>query len=541
MSKVCSSSRHRIACLGWLSFLLSISLLFSSTVGAAGVTDVTYKRFNYASFAGPEPTTFGSTKPKGVSGTFDFVTDTGSTTLKFSKPASLIYVSRSPDSSTIKGVCITDSGETLSLDTSLGARYYVSPSVPANSIKCSMNTTGKYDSKYAVTGYESSGKKENLKVQPTEKAPVTPIKPDTKPGAMGFGYKSYYFPSRDNYRVDYWGYSKDAVTLHIEFRASSGAHYTKSYKLADGIDILYLTCNGNYEITLLDGSGAVKHSIPPISTDKISNPQCSSGIENKVRNDLNAGLSVSGCGPEETKKATMYWDQDGSAAYEIWKDGQRIGTTQNTHYQVDDPKGSYTIIGDGGKESDVNVPADISNGTNALNEVAKAICECINDLQPVLNEIRDNTADAVVQLQIANGNLNHIGNVLEDINRHLTPTVNVQRPSVHIPSLSDFKPDHTVPPPYKDNNTYFRSNGVEPSPGPLPQAPEPAKEWKDHSGNVIMQQPEIKKDQEMKVDPVMKQDQVMTQDPVPIREPEMKADPPMVQDTTQYQLRWKSP
>ncbi|GAV16089.1 hypothetical protein [Paenibacillus sp. NAIST15-1] len=515
---------------------------------------------NFASFnSGQVPTTFGSTKPKGVSGTFDFVTNTGSTTLNFPNPASIIYVSRSPDSSTVKGVCTTDSGETLNLDTPFGGKYYVTPSVPANSIQCQMTTTGKNDAKYVVHSYESAGKKENLNVQPTAKAPVTPIKPDTKPGSMGFGYKSYYFPSRDNYRVDYWGYDKSAETLHIEFTSSSGTHYTKSYKLADGIDILYLTCNGVYDITLRDASGAVKHTIPSIRTDKISSPACSSGIENKVRNDLNAGLSVSGCGPEEEKKATMYWDQDGSSSYEIWKDGQKIGETSNTHYQVEDPKGSYTIIGGGGKESDVNVPADITSGTNALNEVAKAICECINDLQPVLSEIRDNTADAVVQLQIANGNLNHIGNVLEDINRHLTPTVDVQRPSVHIPSLNDFRPDYLPNGTYKDNNIYFRPNGVEPSPPSFPQAPEPTKEWKDANGNVVRQQGEMTKDPllkqdsvlkqdpvpakqpEMKQDKPLQQDSVLKQDPIPIRQPEMKRDAPMVQDTKQYQVRWKSP
>ncbi|MCY7487907.1 hypothetical protein [Paenibacillus alvei] len=432
---------------------------------------------------------------------------------------------------------MTDSGEVIELK----SRYYFSPKVPTKTIKCQMTTTGRWNSKYVVNSYVSGGKKENLKVQSTVKAPIQPIKPDTKPGAMGFGYKSYYFPSRDNYRVDYWGYGKDAETIHISFTSASGTPYEKSYRLADGIDILYLTCNGVYDITFLDSSGAVKHTIPTVKTDKITKPQCSSGIENKVRNDLNAGLSVSGCGPEESKEATMYWDQDGSSSYEIWKDGQKIGETGNSHYKVDDPKGSYTIVGSGGKESDINVPADITSGTNALNEVAKAVCECINDLQPVLNQISDNTSDAVVQLEIANGSLNHIGNLLEDINRHLRPTVDVKRPSVHIPSLSDFKPDHAVPPPYKDNNTYFRPNGVEPSPGPLPQAPEPAKEWKDHSGNVIMQQPEIKKDKEMKIDPVMKQDKEMSRDPVPVRQPEMQRDPPMKQDTTQYQLRWKSP
>ncbi|MFP3786554.1 hypothetical protein, partial [Burkholderia sp. SIMBA_024] len=87
------------------------------------------------------------------------------------------------------------------------------------------------------------------------------------------------------------------------------------------------------------------------------------------------------------------WQPNPSAvSYDIYKDGQKIDTVTDPTYPLPG-EGSYSVVardqsGNVIGVSDINSRVVESTSGNQ----AEAICQCIEKLRPVLEEIRDNTS-----------------------------------------------------------------------------------------------------------------------------------------------------
>lgn len=147
----------------------------------------------------------------------------------------------------------------------------------------------------------------------------------------------YYVPYLDQYRLDY-AYNSADVRYELVFTGDGGQVFTGVYNFPP-TGIHYLTCNGDYRMNFYNSAGQIVHTLGPITTSMIRNPTCSSyadGVSGK--NDLNA-------------KATQVGDNDykmdwgsapGAVNYQIWKDGQLVGSTPGNTYETG--KGSISIV-----------------------------------------------------------------------------------------------------------------------------------------------------------------------------------------------------
>lgn len=126
-----------------------------------------------------------------------------------------------------------------------------------------------------------------------------------------------YQSHRDEYRLDWLNLPPDVATFEMKYVSADGNQYDKTWDYT-GNDILYLTCNGMYDLYFYDSSG---DSYPP-----------------EYINDLNIQTFNDGNGTH-----SLEWDSIPNAIeYEIYKDGQLVGTTNDTQYTTDE-EGAYTV------------------------------------------------------------------------------------------------------------------------------------------------------------------------------------------------------
>lgn len=147
----------------------------------------------------------------------------------------------------------------------------------------------------------------------------------------------YYVPYLDQYRLDY-AYNSADVRYELVFTGDEGHVFTGNYEHKP-TGIHYLTCNGEYRMRFYNSSGSIVHTLGPVYTTQIINPTCSSYADGvSGANDLNAKATDMGDG-----KYHLDWSSLPNAdRYEIWKDGQREGTTTGNSYETG--KGSVSIV-----------------------------------------------------------------------------------------------------------------------------------------------------------------------------------------------------
>lgn len=531
-----------------LVFLPLLSLfLFPSSMQAAN--DVYLEDYYYAHV------------PKGVSGTFPFKTKSGSTSFTFPEATSGIFPFKAKNSTHYKVRCELN-GEMKTVTVATG-HLHADPK--QKTYRCEIETNGEIEA-YASVNYGG----DQLNMETRYHLGAAPTQPgDGSGGTTGPGngnggtdpgngssfanYKFYYTDWRDQYRLDIWDMPSSTQKVRLRFTSSSGIEYDREFSVDEIGGTLYLTCNGSYQLHFLNDSGSVVSSVNNLTTGKIQSPTCESFPEPFPRDDLGANVTLPGCSPVEPGSGlpkVKWTDVPGAESYDVYKDGQLIGTTTDTEYELPGD-GSYTIIGrdkEGNPvgESDVNTPW-IGSGNDSS---ANTICQCIEDLKPVLEEIRDNTQPIHDDLQAirdelvqANDQLQQANSSLDEIIRQITPTQEYELPRpIEKPGLYD--PGDVMDKPYQNDQTYFQDAGDAATPDAMPVAPEP-ENWEQDGVRLdqddpIKPDPEMKRDEEMKKDADLKKEPDMQRDEVLKRDPEMIKGPDLKVQQEDYDLRWKS-
>lgn len=173
-----------------------------------------------------------------------------------------------------------------------------------------------------------------------------------------FFYESY----RDEYRLDYWSYPSSVSSVYIHFTSPDGSTYDSNYDSSALTGIFYFTCTGTYDFYLKDANGINQSSIIGLSTSSIVNGSCTSHAAGTIRNDLGVKATETGGG-----NYTLEWTPNGSSNYEIYKNGNMIGTTSSATATVSG-SGSYTVKASDGAESDINLNGGC-NGCTLITEM----------------------------------------------------------------------------------------------------------------------------------------------------------------------------
>ncbi|RJG23301.1 hypothetical protein [Paenibacillus thiaminolyticus] len=499
--------------------------------------------------------------PAGASGTFPFTTKSGATSITFPEATQGINAYKANNTTHYKVRCEVG-GEWKNVTVATG---HLKADPKQKSYRCELETDGEVEAYGAVRWagdvlhMETRYYLEGTPTNPGDGSdgttgPGSGPGPGTDPGGKPFDkFKYYYTDWRDQYRLDFWGLPTNAKQVRLHFTASSGAQYDREWPIDEVGGTLYLTCNGRYQLQFLDSSGSVISTVDDLSTGQIQSPTCESYPDPYPRDDLGAEVTMPACtdpSPGSGLPKVTWTGVPGAESYDIYKDGQKIGSTTDTEYDLPGD-GSYTIIGrdrDGNPvgESDVNTPWLGTGGDS----VADAICKCIEDLKPVLEEIRDNTQPIHDDLQLIHGDLlvtndqlQQANGSLREIIRQLTPTREYQLPKPIVkPDLYD--PGDVMDRPYQNQQTYFRDAGDAATPDAMPAAPEP-KNWEHdgvrlHQDSPITPDPVMKRDEDMKKEPDMRREPDMQLDEVLTPDPEMVQDNPLQMQDEEYKLRWKS-
>lgn len=170
-----------------------------------------------------------------------------------------------------------------------------------------------------------------------------------------------YVSWRNEYRTDFaWPSISQWDTMRVYFETPSGVPYDLSYPQSQASPIFYLTCNGTYQY-FFESGGSVRYWTKQIVTTSIINPPCSSyGEGGGSRNDAGAYYSQNGNGGYD-----VFWgDIPGAASYDVWKDGELIGTVPaggGSYNQTIPGTGGVSIVGMDGNgnyvgHSDLQVP-----------------------------------------------------------------------------------------------------------------------------------------------------------------------------------------
>lgn len=363
--------------------------------------------------------------------------------------------------------------------------------------------------------------------------------PDGSIGGVDVPHKFFYQDYKDQYRLDFWDAPSSSAKVRLLFTSPSGTPHERNWPYDQVGGTLYLTCQGTYNVVFEDASGRSVGKIENLETTQIQSGLCASYPDPFPKNDLNANVEKSGCTQDPSTGTTkVTWEpHPGAAYYDIYKDGQKVDSTTGTEYDLPSD-GSYSVVAKDGSgnlvgESDVNTHFidPVGNGD------ADAICQCIRDLAPILEEIRDNTGEIIVKLDETNRQLQQVNDNLQKVLNQITPKKEYPLPApVKKPEL--YKPDPVMDQKYNPTGPTFTDQGEAPAPDAMPAAPEPDA-W-EYNGVKLSPDAEIGKQVEMsKGNEQVKQPDIV-QEPVPTQDAPLKQDTPMTQDKTVYPLRWKS-
>lgn len=348
--------------------------------------------------------------------------------------------------------------------------------------------------------------------------------------SSGVQYYNTFMDSRNEYRLDYWGYSNNASMIHVKFVNSEGSVWESDFPSVTGI--FYMTCNGIYDVTLLNGSQLVVGSINGLDTSMISNGTCSSYSADTPRDEL--GVQTV---PQGFNTTLVSWTDLGTGTtYSILKDGALYKQTGDVSTIVTG-NGSYTVIAKSNNgsvlgESDFQLRNSESDST-CTNE---GICACIETLKPLLSAINENTNGILTKVTDLLEETQGMHDTLKEFKNQFITETDYPVKSTNdytIPTLDDYKPLEQ-PSVFTDTTTYFTDQGDAEAPPAFPVAPEPTLNWTTHTGEQITQQPVPTRS------PVMTKQPNLVKSPNLEKSPSLNRDPVMERDTTQYELRWKS-
>lgn len=239
---------------------------------------------------------------------------------------------------------------------------------------------------------------------------------------------------------------------------------------------------------------------------------------------------------------------------------------------------NYLSFAEGELDGDVTVIAYNQAGQPIAQATTNAcftqLCNCIRELIPVLDAIDSNTGYMISQLsnlvgisdqirsiasQIRNdtssivsntsqivSNTNQIANNTRGILDELQTFRNYTAPSVSdysFPTIEQNKPPMRETK-FEDTNTYFRDQGDDSAPPPLPTAPEPTDQWNDGKGGIVRKQAPMKPNEVLKKAPSLTKDSVLTKDSILQKDrvldksPSLKRDAPMKKQVEQGTFIW---
>lgn len=386
--------------------------------------------------------------------------------------------------------------------------------------------------------------------------------------------KFYYLEHRDSYRLDLWQNPSKSTSVKIIFTADSGLKYERIWPIDEVGGTLYLTCKGKYDLQFLNDKGRIIKTARNFKTPEIKNSVCTSFPEPVPKDDLNAKVELPACsggvGNDDLPKAS-WTAKDGADHYDIYKDGEKVGTTTGTEIKLPGGGGSYTIVA---KDPSGNVVGESDVNTNYIDSINgsgsnSSVCACIAELSDVMDEIGSYVysihedlhetnkllGDVKDKLDGVNDRLDGVKDALDEVVRQITPTREYPLPKpIQTPEL--YKPSDVMDQKYENKKTYFTDQGDAPVPDAMPIAPEPA-DW-EVNGQKMKPQAEIKPDTPLISEPVLNQDAVLQKEadlkadsaliPDPVlkqnevipKDPELKADQYMEADQQEYELRWNS-
>lgn len=328
---------------------------------------------------------------------------------------------------------------------------------------------------------------------------------------------SVYWSALDQYRVDYVPPKLSVAFYELNFYGANGQYYHAVYNFAP-TGIHYLTCNGDYNLKFYDSSGGVIASTSQIQTTLIKNPTCSSYPNTpQGRNDLNINVSQGDNG-----NANLSWDkQSGAVTYQIWKDGQLVGTTDQLNYQTPG-NGQVTVVAVDSNGNELG-KSDVRFDESDYKTCADLVCQCISQLKDINAQILDSVRLTNGLLATLNATATEINNnvlvsndLLRKLLEQITPTISIGYAGINDDfkqRLENYKPDNLPSQKFEDNTVYFNESDypVIESPPPLPKPPEPDDHW-TLDGNQISKELPLKPDLPMNKDRVMNKDQVLKKD-----------------------------
>jgi hypothetical protein len=148
----------------------------------------------------------------------------------------------------------------------------------------------------------------------------------------------YYAPWRDEYRMDYVRWAPGTYKyLRGTFYGSSNQYYEKDWTNATGI--MYLTCNGTYKFYYIGFSDEILGEMQEMITTNIANPTCDSYQDDGAQNDLDINYT------DQDGSYDLDWSPlPGASSYLIYQDGEIVGNTTDTNYNIPAPGGSVTVV-----------------------------------------------------------------------------------------------------------------------------------------------------------------------------------------------------
>lgn len=203
---------------------------------------------------------------------------------------------------------------------------------------------------------------------------ITLIAPYTSAFAAVY-FTSFYSPDRDEYR---FGYKPPDGTnmVRLTFNSPTGTYYESDFTVVNGI--IYLTCNGTYNIKFYSGTTQLDETGNFVTT-KIEQPSCQSYADGGAKDDYSVSKTQDADG-----NTVLSWNADPNASkYEVWKDGQKVAETTTTNYNAGKDGGGFTIIGKDSAgntvgESDTNVDPSSGSGTDPTDPSCDA-CKWLTD------------------------------------------------------------------------------------------------------------------------------------------------------------------
>lgn len=208
-----------------------------------------------------------------------------------------------------------------------------------------------------------------------------------QPPPAEVGSLTSFQPWRDEYRTDFgWPPPANWDTLRLYFETNLGVPYELDIPQAGVISrVMYLTCNGTYQIQFLS-SGTPVYWTGLISTTQIVTSSCNSYADGGSRDDLNANYTNNSSGGWDVS-----WDgMSGADSYEVWQDGQLVETISGGgggSYHVNEPGGAVTIVGKDSNgnyvgHSDLQVPE--YNGQDGWGEGGSSGCDMCKKIRDAL-------------------------------------------------------------------------------------------------------------------------------------------------------------